>query len=161
MFNGDALRSAANLVFSSVGKGKDVEAGLQLQLLPVLETQGVVDRLETRLRHDRQVTINSKGPLFEHSKLRSSTQFMVFAVLEAAKKAGVNVRRSDGQLTVGSVPGGWQASGIPARGSTKSSPSGIRTLTTRRACFGSLRPSNGLRRTARGSRPRNPAKAAS
>lgn len=119
MFSGNALREAADISFEGAAVGDDLEASFQLHLRPVLEENGVLDRLAPLLRHDRHVTINSSGPLYAAAKASQLNQCMVFAILETAKQADLPVVRSLGYLdnVEPAAGGGMTAVGITDGGS--------------------------------------------
>lgn len=119
MFSGNALREAAELSFEGAAVGDDLEASFQLHLRPVLEENGILDRLVPLLRHDRHVTVNSIGPLYAAAKASQLNQCMVFALLEAAKQAELPVVRSLGHMdnVEAAVGGGMTAVGITDGGS--------------------------------------------
>lgn len=98
-FSGDELRIAATAVFASRSFGEDVEPHLRTQLLPKLTINGVIDRLKPLLRNDRSVTINSAGPLFSAGRASQLNHCMVFAVIEAAGAASIEVKRTTGFVT--------------------------------------------------------------
>ena len=117
MFSGDDLRVAAAKIFRGAAGPADLAPALRAHLLPVLEEQGVLDRLKPGLRNDRAVTINSSGPLFEAGKAAQLNQCMVFAVLEAASRANITVRQSRGHVDdLETVGGGLRPVGIKADG---------------------------------------------
>ncbi|WP_292537954.1 ABC-three component system protein [Mesorhizobium sp.] len=117
MFSGDDLRIVAAQIFDGAAAAADLEPALRAHLLPVLEEQGVLDRLKSRLRNDRAVFINSSGPLFEAGKASQLNQCMVFAVLEAASCANITVRQSRGHVDdLQAVEGGLRPIGIQVGG---------------------------------------------
>ncbi|MCJ2130620.1 ABC-three component system protein [Methylobacterium sp. E-045] len=116
-FSDDALRATTEAACAGVAVGADLEPAFTAQLLPLFGEWGILDRLSQILRSDRQVTINSSGPLFAASKASQLNQVMVFAVLEAAKQVGRPVQRSSGQVTdVVASTGGFQVSGLNVSG---------------------------------------------
>ena len=119
MFSGNALREAADLSFEGAAVGDDLEVSFQLHLRPVLEENGILDRLAPLLRHDRHVTINSSGPLYAAAKASQLNQCMVFALLETAKQAELPVVRSLGHMdnVEPAAGGGMTAVGIADGGS--------------------------------------------
>lgn len=114
MFSGNALRKAADLSFEGVAVGDDLEASFQLHLRPILEENGILDRLAPLLRHDRHVTVNSSGPLYAAAKASQLNQCMVFALLETAKRKELPVVRSLGHMdnVEPAAGGGMTAVGI-------------------------------------------------
>lgn len=118
-FSGDELRIAANAVFAGRSFGEDVESHLRTQLLPKLKLSGVIDRLKLLLRNDRSVTINTNGPLYGVGKASQLNHCMVFAVLQAAAAAGIEVKRTTGFVTdastsaVGTLLKGVTSGGLP------------------------------------------------
>ncbi|MFM2279635.1 MAG: hypothetical protein RLZZ444_1866, partial [Pseudomonadota bacterium] len=119
MFSGNALREAADISFEGAAVGDDLEASFQLHLRPVLEENGILDRLAPLLRHDRHVTVNSSGPLYAAAKASQLNQCMVFALLETAKQADLPVVRSLGHMdnVEPAAGGGMTAVGIADGGS--------------------------------------------
>ncbi len=114
MFSGNALREAADLSFEGAAVGDDLEASFQLHLRPILEENGILDRLAPLLRHDRHVTVNSSGPLYAAAKASQLNQCMVFALLETAKQTELPVVRSVGHMdnVEPAAGGGMTAVGI-------------------------------------------------
>ncbi len=111
-FRDDALRIATHTAFDGAAPLSDVESALRAHVLPLLQTHSVLDRLRPMLRKDRDVTINSDGPLFSAGKASQLNQLMVLAVLEAAALEGITIRRSTGFVTNGSEsPAGVQIAG--------------------------------------------------
>lgn len=98
-FRGDALRAATEQAFAGAPPKTDVRASLQAHLRPLLVEASVLDRLRIMIRKDRQVTLNTDGPLFAVGQAAQLNQCMVFAVLEAAKLEGVTVHESQGRIT--------------------------------------------------------------
>ncbi len=82
---GSALHAATNAALAGRADGVDVEAFLSQHLRPVLAEYGVLDELGGRLRDDRVITMNSRGPLFVANRAAQLNQCMAYAVLEAAK----------------------------------------------------------------------------
>jgi alpha-D-ribose 1-methylphosphonate 5-triphosphate synthase subunit PhnH len=116
-FPDDALRTVTDAACVGVTAGDDLEAALTTYLLPLFEDRGVLDRLCQLLRSDRQVTINSNGPLFAAGKAAQLNQIMAFALLEAAKQVGRPVQRSAGHATdVIQIDGEFQIAGLSTAG---------------------------------------------
>jgi alpha-D-ribose 1-methylphosphonate 5-triphosphate synthase subunit PhnH len=116
-FPDDALRVTALAACAGIAAGDDLETAFNAHLFPLIVERGVLDRLSQLLRSDRQVTINSSGPLLAAAKAAQLNQIMAFAVLEAAKQAGRPVQRSSGLVTdVVSGGGGFQAHGLDVGG---------------------------------------------
>ena len=116
-FPDDALRITAQAACAGIASGGDLEAAFNAHLLPLLVERGVLDRLSQLLRSDRQVTINSSGPLLAAGKAAQLNQVMAFAILEAAKQVGGLVQRSSGLVTnVVSGGGSFQVSGLDIGG---------------------------------------------
>lgn len=83
---------------NSVAPGDDLEPAFVEKVLPILRRRGVVDYLTARLRKDRSITFNADGPTLARGKAARLNQVMAFAVLEAAKKAPLNIARSLGKV---------------------------------------------------------------
>ncbi|WP_426051636.1 ABC-three component system protein [Brevundimonas sp. SL161] len=122
-FQDDALRAATTAAFAGVPPGADLEPAFRIHLLPLLTERGVLDRIQRRLRADRQVTINCVGPLLAATQAAQLNQVMAFAVLEAAKDASQSVIRSVGKVAdvTGSV-GHFQVHGIEVAGAPLTDP---------------------------------------
>jgi hypothetical protein len=111
-FPDDMLRVQAEAAYADTAAGSDLEPAFNNHLLPLFRERGVLDRLVQQLRTDRQVTINSAGPLLAATNAAQLNQVMAFAVLEAAKQAGRSVARSSGLVTdVTASAGSFQVSG--------------------------------------------------
>lgn len=116
-FADDILRVRTEAACAGVTSGGDLEAAFTAHLLPVFTELGVIDRLSQLLRTDREVTINSSGPLFAAAKAAQLNQVMVFAVLEAAKQVARPVQRSSGHISnVVSCAGGFKVEGLHVAG---------------------------------------------
>ncbi|PIB92748.1 ABC-three component system protein [Caulobacter sp. FWC2] len=116
-FQDDALRAGTNAACTGVLSGADLEPAFTTHLLPLLTDRSVIDRLGRRLRTDRQVTINSVGPLLAAGQAAQLNQVMAFAVLEAARSAGRPVARSAGKVTdVTGHAGHFQLEGVSVSG---------------------------------------------
>jgi hypothetical protein len=149
-FQDDALRAAADAAYAGVASGTDLEPAFRIHLLPLLTDRGVVDRLGRKLRTDRQVTINSVGPLFAATQAAQLNQVMAFAVLEAAGAAARPVTRSLGKVAdvTGSV-GDFQVEGVTVAGTPLTGP--FQTVILRHGPNRSLRyqPASGYLETYR------------
>lgn len=122
-FQDDALRAATDAAYGGLANGADLEPAFRTHLLPLLTDRGVIDRLQRRLRTDRQVTINSVGPLLAATQASQLNQVMAFAVLEAASTAARPVTRSVGKVAnvTGSV-GNFQVEGVAVAGNPLTVP---------------------------------------
>ncbi|WP_428412766.1 ABC-three component system protein [Pararhizobium sp.] len=84
-------------------KDTDPEADLEPvyggELHRVLLERGILDSLSPLLRRDRLLTINTSGPLLSLGRAAQLNQCMVFAVLAAAQRVGITVRRSTGKIS--------------------------------------------------------------
>ena len=63
-FSNDTLRAETESAYAGISAGGDLEAAFTARLLPLFTELNVIDRIGQMLRADRQVTINSLGPLF-------------------------------------------------------------------------------------------------
>lgn len=116
-FSDDVLHVATEAAWAGVTAGDDLEVAFNTHLLPLFNELGVLDRLHLLLRSDRKVTINSSGPLFEAAKAAQLNQVMVFAAIEAAKRAAYPVLRSSGHVVdVVRNAAGFQVSGLNVAG---------------------------------------------
>ncbi|MGU3543378.1 ABC-three component system protein [Methylobacterium sp. A52T] len=98
LFRDDDLRVAALQVYDGVPPDHDVEHDLNTKILPTLVLHGAIDALRNLVRKDRMVTLNSSGTLFPAGKAAQLNQCMVAAVLEAARREGITVRRTSGYI---------------------------------------------------------------
>ena len=116
-FSDDRLRAATEAAWVGIAAGSDLEANFNAHLLPLFTEWNVIDRLGQLLRTDRQVTINSSGPLFSAGKAAQLNQVMTFAVLAAATQVGRPVQRSSGHVTdVTGGAGAFKMSGLAVNG---------------------------------------------
>lgn len=107
MFKRDKVRTAVDRAFAGKAFEDDVEAELRANVLPILSQYGAIDALETKLRTDRVVTLNTNGPLFSAGKASQLNQCMLLALLEAAELVTSNpITRSQGYVTDCVVAGG-------------------------------------------------------
>jgi hypothetical protein len=116
-FPDDALRLTTEAACAGIAAGQDLEAAFNAHLLPLFGERGVLDRLGRLLRSDRQVTMNSSGPLLAATNAAQLNQVMAFAVLEAAKQIGRPVQRCSGSVTDVSLSAhGYKVSGLNVGG---------------------------------------------
>jgi hypothetical protein len=97
-FNQDILRTTVLKAYDGLAPEADLEPFFEKDVLTTFRERGILDRLVPQLRSDRLLTVNSSGPLFSVGKAAQLNQSMVFAVLHAARQAGVVVRRSSGKI---------------------------------------------------------------
>ena len=98
-FSQDILRTTVLKAYEGLGAEADLEPAFEKEVLNTLSERGVLDRLVPQLRRDRNLTINARGHLLSVGKAAQLNQCMVFAVLQAAKQAGIVIRRSSGKIT--------------------------------------------------------------
>ncbi|WP_428153850.1 ABC-three component system protein [Brevundimonas sp.] len=117
-FTGDALTRAAEAAFAGKTLDDDLESAFDAQLRPALGQAELSAWLQTRLRADRRLILNSVGPVFAFGRAARLNQVLAYAVLEAAKDAGREVGRTQGAIDSISVHSKGRsvafASGAPA-----------------------------------------------
>lgn len=97
-FNGDALTRAAEAAFAGQTLDSDLESAFDTHIRPALAAAEVSAWLQTRLRKDRRLTLNSPGPVFAFGRAARLNQVLAYAVLEAATDAGRPVNRTRGTV---------------------------------------------------------------
>ncbi len=80
-FNQDILRTTVLKAYDGLAPDADLEPVLETGVLTAFRERGILDKLGSKLRTDRLLTINSSGPLFSLGKAAQLNQAMVFAVL--------------------------------------------------------------------------------
>ncbi|WP_339692404.1 ABC-three component system protein [uncultured Parasphingorhabdus sp.] len=116
-FSNDTLRAETESAYAGISAGGDLEAAFTARLLPLFTELNVIDRIGQMLRADRQVTINSLGPLFAAGQAAQLNQVMAFAVLAAATHVDRPVGRSSGQVTDATGnDGAFQVAGLSVDG---------------------------------------------
>jgi hypothetical protein len=98
-FNQDILRTTVLKAYENLEPEADLEPVFEKEVLATFAERNILDRLVPKLRTDRILTINSSGPLLSAGRAAQLNQVMVFAVLQAARKKKVVVRRSSGKIT--------------------------------------------------------------
>ncbi|MBX4996127.1 hypothetical protein ABID08_006140 [Rhizobium binae] len=116
-FGQDVLRTSVLAAHEDRNPETDLEPVFEGDLHKVLLERGILDILTPLLRKDRLLTINTSGPLLALGRAAQLNQCMVYAVLAAARQAGVVVRRSTGMISdVKKHADGLEAFGISLGG---------------------------------------------
>lgn len=116
-FGQDVLRTTVLAAHEGRNTEADLEPVFEGDLHKVLLERGILDSLTPLLRKDRLLTINTSGPLLSLGRAAQLNQCMVYAVLAAARQAGIGVRRSNGMISdVKKHADGLEAFGISLGG---------------------------------------------
>ncbi|MEZ2127619.1 MULTISPECIES: ABC-three component system protein [unclassified Sinorhizobium] len=116
-FGQDVLRTTVLAAHEDKNPEADLEPMFQADLHTVLGERGILDSLTPLLRRDRLLTVNTSGPLLSLGRAAQLNQCMVYAVLAAARQAGIVVRRSAGMISdVKKHADGLEAFGISVGG---------------------------------------------
>ena len=104
-FAGDALTRAAEAAFAGKTLDEDLGGAFDAHVRPALGQAELSAWLQTRLRTDRRLTLNSVGPVFAFGRAARLNQVLAYAVLEAAKDAGRAVVQTQGAVASVTVHG--------------------------------------------------------
>ncbi|MEQ8286552.1 ABC-three component system protein [Thalassospira sp.] len=97
-FDDETLQQETAKAYAQSQAEYDLEQAFETYLTPLLSNHNVLTKLQPRLRTDREITINSNGPLFVAGKAAQLNQVIAFSVLAAAKEKKLKIIRSSGKV---------------------------------------------------------------